>query len=667
MRATFFGIELGKRAIQAQRTAMDVTSQNIANANTEGYSRQKAVLVATTPMSTSDTYSSITGMQVGTGVDVAKIMNYRDAFIDEKITTETSKLAQRTASDDIMKQLETIMNEPGSVNLRDQLDKFWASWENLSINPSTPSLRTNVLEEADALIGQFKDIDTQLRSLQGTPDHSFQGSIEDQIEDAMTEVNSIGQQISSVNVEIAKVEASKGQANDLRDKRQKLLEDLSELVNTENSTDSKGLLTVRVGRHTLVENGKFQGLFITQKAGDIPGSISANKDYPEFSDNPDVVDAVITHTGDNRNLTVSVAQTAQANKQYSYLTFNPLTGKLSEFGVSSGNFTVNGRTFQLDAEKTDMDGLVKILNEANLNVKASINQGGQLVMESALTGTANAISFKDGSSNIGTILNLKEENAARDAMFDINGKRYVTAENNVTDVLPGVTLLLKKEGVANLDLRPIVTGGKIRGLLEMRDGNVQELRDELDQMAFTLVSEVNTVHREGFGLDGVSGRNFFKSITTTDANKPYLDAIKNLALDDSVANDVGAVAASKGSYSNATDRLPSYNGDGDGANAIAIAQVKQKALFYDGKASFSDFINQAVTKVAAESQRIGSDKQYSTDLMTQLDSKREEVIGVSLDEELTNIIKFQQAYNAASKIISTMDEMLDKVINGMLG
>ncbi|MBF0498581.1 MAG: flagellar hook-associated protein FlgK [Candidatus Riflebacteria bacterium] len=666
MSSTFFGIELGKRAIMAQRTSMDVTSQNIANANTDGYSRQRADLTATAPWSTPDMYNGTTLMQVGTGVGVDQIKNFRDAFIDTKITKETSTLAKQTASDDIMKQVESIMNEPGTTNIRDQLDKFWASWQNLSVNPSDTALRANVKEEGDALVAQFKDVDSQLRRLQGTPDHSMQGSIENQLEDSLSQVNAYGQQIANLNVQIGKAETGQGQANDLRDKRQVLVEKLANLVNAETSTDSKGLLSIRVGRHMLVDNGHFSGLYMTTKTSDDPGTISDSKDYPNFSDHPEIADAITTNTTDNRNLTVSVEQTAQAERQYSFLTFHPLNGPLSNFGASSGNFTVNGRTFQLDAQTTDMNGLVKMINDANINVNAKVNEAGQLVMESALTGTANTISLKDGTSNIGTILNLKEDVKARDAIFVVNGHQYVTAENKVTDAIPGVTLLIKKSGVANMNLEPIVTGGKIKGLLETRDGNVKTLRDQLDEMAYKLVTEVNAVHRQGFGLDGVSGRNFFKPITTTDPNKPYLDAVKNLALDDSITSDGTGIAAAKGSYLNPTDCLPSYNGDGDGSNAIAIAQVAQKDFFFDGKATFSDFINKAVTQVATDSQTTGSEKSYSNDLMTQLKSERDSVQGVNLDEELTNIIKFQQAYNAASKVVATVDAMLDKIINGML-
>lgn len=666
MRATFFGIEMGKRGILAQRAAMDVTSHNITNANTEGYARQRPVLSASSPWMMPDFYAPVTGQQLGTGVEVEKIMSLRDAFIDEKIVREKSTLENKSTADDLLKQVEAIMNEPGETSLRDQLDKFWAAWENLSISANRPELRRNLTEEAQTLVSQFKDIDLRLRRLQGTPDHAFQGSIEDQLEAGLKEVNTLAHQLADVNVEIGKAEVAMGSANDLRDKRQKIIEDLSKLVNVEVTNDSRGLVTVRVGRHTLVQHGEVKELFLAKKTGDEPGTISDSPDYPRFSEHPEVADAIMTHTQDYRNFTVTVAQLAQSDNRFSALTFHPLTGPLSGFGVSNGTFSLNGRTFTLDATKTNMDGLVEMINQANVNVNAKINESGQLVLDSAVSGVAGTIDFQDGTSNLGTILNLQVGQKAQDAVFNIDGHRYITSGNVVRDAVPGVTFQLKGPGVTQIDMRPIVTNGKIKALLQVRDGNIQELRKQLDETSYKLVTEVNYLHRQGFGLDGVSGRNFFKAQTTSDPTQPYKDSMKNLEIEEFIIADLNTIAASQGTYVNETDRLPTYNGDGDGKNAILIARVKQANFFMDGKANFNDYINTSVTQVATASQRTERERGNSNDLLLQLDSSRESISGVSLDEELTNLIKYQHAYNAASKVISTVDEMLDKIINGML-
>jgi len=666
MRATFFGIELGKRALLAQRAAMDVTSQNIANANTEGYARQRALLSATDPWSVPGMNAPVTGQQLGTGVEVTKIENMRDTFIDEKIVRETSNKSEYEVASDLMQQVETIFNEPNESTVRDMFDKFWAAWQDLSVSPSRSELRTNLTEQAQSLVSFFKDVDSQLRTLQGTPDHSDQGSIENQLENAVTQANNLTRQIASLNLEIDKAELAQGQANDLRDRRQLRIEELSKLIKVDTSWDSKGHLTLRAGHELLVENNVAHELNIYQKEANLPNTVGVDRNYPEMSDKPGVASAVITNTSDNRNLTLTVAQTAQANSLHTYLSFFPLNGSLSDAGVSSGTFYVNGRMFYLDAANTSIQGLAAMLDTSNLNIKSSTNDGGQLIMTSALTGSQNAIQTADGTSNLFNVLNLQQDQEARDARFSIDGKDFVTAENVVRDAVPGVAITLNSVGVANLDLRPVVNGGKIKGLLEVRDGNIDKLRDKLDQMAYRLVTEVNDVHRQGFGLDGKTGRNFFKPLASDDPNQPYKDSMKDFAIEDFIKNDVNTIAAAQGTIENPNDKLPTFNGQGDGSNAIVIAQIKGKAFFNDGKADFNEYYNGIVTLSAGDSQGYERQKTFTEDLMTQLSSKRDEISGVALDEELSNLIKFQQAYNAAAKAITTADEMLDKIINNMI-
>jgi flagellar hook-associated protein FlgK len=452
----------------------------------------------------------------------------------------------------------------------------------------------------------------------------------------------------------------------MREQRQKALEDLAELINVESHVDEKGFVTVNCGNHTLVQNTFVKELNIVVKNEESMSTVSGSPNYPEYSDNPSVASAALIHDGEQRNITVTVAQLAQAHSQYSFLTFHPLTGPLSNFGVSSGSFNVNGREFFLDAEKTTMQDLAKMLDTANINVNASINESGQLVLTSSQTGKDYEIKTADGTSNLMTVLNLQTDKKAQDAHFSYGGQNYASSKNIVADAVAGAELFLNGIGVANLDLRPTVTSGKLKGLLEVRDGSLQKTMDDLNKLAYTLVAETNQVHRNGYGLDGVTGRNFFKPLDYLDPNNPYKDAIQNLAMEDHITGNLNSIAAAGGKYVNSSDKLKTFNGTGDGSNAILIAQLKQKNFFNDGKSSFNDFYNEMVTEAASLSKRYETEAAYSNSLITQLDAKRQELCGVSLDEELADLIKFQHAYNAAARVITTIDEMLDKIINGMI-
>ncbi|MBU1109304.1 MAG: flagellar hook-associated protein FlgK [Candidatus Riflebacteria bacterium] len=666
MTGTFFGLQIGKSGIFTQRKAMEVTSHNIANANTEGYSRQKAVIEASRPYMITSMYTPVVPGQVGTGSNVAQIQQFRDEFIDAKITKETNTLEWKSSADSMMKQIEAIINEPGTATVRDQLDKFWSAWEDLANDASNSALRRNLVEESETLISVFQEVDGQLRRLQGSPTWCSQGSIESQIRDTVGEVNNLANTIASLNEQIGRSESNVNVANDLRDQRQKALEDLAKLVNVDFHYDEKGFLNVNCGTQPLVQNVYANELNIVVKNGESFSTIAGSESYPEYSDNTEVASAALTHTADQRNVTVTVGQLAQAHTQYSFLTFHPLNGPLSNFGVTSGSFMVNGREFNLDAENTDMNGLAQMLDEANINVNASINESGQLVLESSQSGQDYQIESTNGTSNLFTVLNLQDNKKAQDARFSINGQAYSSSKNTVSDALAGVTIFLNGSGVANLDLRPVVTSGKLKGLLEVRDGSLQQAIDDLNKLAYTIAVETNQVHRNGYGLDGETGRNFFKPMEYLDVNNPYKNAIQNLALEESISSNLNTIAAAGGTIEDPNDRLRTYNGDGDGSNAIRIAQLKQTNFFNDGKSSFNDFYNELVTDIASKSQRYETETAYSSSLLIQLDAKRAELSGVSLDEELADLIKFQHAYNAAAKVITMVDEMLDKVINGMI-
>lgn len=666
MTSSFFGLQIGKSAIFTQRKAMEVTSHNIANANTEGYSRQRAVIEAARPYMATSLSTPVAAQQIGTGATVAKIEQFRDEFIDAKITDETSALSMYTTADSLLKQVESILNEPGTATLRDQLDKYWSAWETLSTDASNTALRRNLVEESETLVEAFKELDYQLRYLKGTPAYCAQGSIENQVQDTVQEVNNLAHLIGSLNEQIGRSETNVNVANDLRDQRQVALEKLAELVNVESFYNEVGILTVDVGAHTLVQDNVVKDLYVVVKDGESASSISGTPDYPQLSDNADVATASLQYTGEQRNITLTVAQLAQADSQYSHLTFHPLNGPLSDFGVTSGSFMVNGREFFVDAENTDMQGLAKMLDEANLDVHAFLNEAGQLELEATHTGKDFSITSSDGSSNLITVLNLQVDKVAQDARFNFGGQEYYSSKNVVSDALEGVTLYLNDTGVANLDLRPIVTGGTLKGLLEVRDGPIDEVLNDLNKLAYTLATETNQVHRNGYGMDEVTGRNFFTEFTSTDPNNSFKDYIQSMSINEVMVTNVEKIAASGGTIEHPTDRLRTYNGDGDGSVAIGIAQLKFESFFNEGKSNFNDFYNEMITGVATTSERYGREAEYSQSLMTQLDAKRAELSGVSLDEELANLIKFQHAYNAAAKIITTIDEMLDKIINGMI-
>ena len=667
MTSTFGGLGIAKSGLFAQRAAMEVTSNNISNANTEGYTRQRAVLSSNKAYLRGGLNSYTNGIRVGNGVDVECVEATRDAYMNAKIVNESSTNSFNDTTNTLLKQVESIINEPGDVSIADELDAYWAAWQDLANDPSDTSLRKNLIEETNSLISIFQEVDEQLKLLQGKNYKTEQGSIENQITDCVKEINTIGQYIADLNREIARSEVCGQSANELRDKRQVALEDLAKLVDVDSFYNQKGELTVSVGTHILVQHDFYKGLNVQLKNTDLGTTVTGEeRGYPEYSNNPEVAQAVLDHSSGLNQVTLTVSQVATAHSQYSALTYHPLTGPLSDFGISSGSYVVNGKGFYLDAEHTSMKELAQTLNDSNLGIEAHINESGQLIMNATQTGTDHAICTENGTSNLFTVLNLQDQTKAQNCIFNFGNREYITQSNDVSDVVDGVTLNIHSVGVADLDLRPTITGGKLKALLETRDGVIEEAINGFNELAYKIMTETNALHRIGYGLDGQTNNNFFTAYNSGDPNCVYKDCIANMSIDSKILNNLNYIACSGGTFVEESDRLPTMNGVGDGSNAILIAKLKQECFFNNGKSTFNDYYNEIVTNVAAKSQKFENELAYSTNVMTQLENQRSSQAGVSLDEELSNLIKFQHSYNAAAKCITTIDEMLDKVINGMI-
>lgn len=241
MRTPFMGIEIGKRALMTQQTALEVIGHNIANVNTPGYTRQEALLAPTDP------YMSIGNAgAVGTGVTVTDIRRIRDAFIDMQNRTETKNLGRYETMSSVLEEIEVILNEPSDSGIRSVLDMFWASMQELSANPESQSVRTTVRERAISLTSTINHIWTQLNDLQLNVDESIRTKV--------NEVNTYAKQVAELNLEITRAKAAGNRPNDLLDRRDLILDQLAKLADIRVTEDSAGWVRVTVGGVPIVES-----------------------------------------------------------------------------------------------------------------------------------------------------------------------------------------------------------------------------------------------------------------------------------------------------------------------------------------------------------------------------------------------------------------------------
>ncbi len=192
-----------------------------------------------------------------------------------------------------------------------------------------------------------------------------------------------------------------------------------------------------------------------------------------------------------------------------------------------------------------------------------------------------------------------------------------------------------------------ISGGELKGMMDLRDNKVQVYIHRLAVFASTFAQKFNEVHRNGFDLNGNQGGNFFKDLQNL---SPY----ELIAIEQDILNDINRIAAA-GSKSG----VP-----GDNTNALELAAVKNR-YYSDISGTFDDFYGSLISKIGIDSQEAKRMADSQEFIVSQLDQRRKEVSGVSLDEEMAKMIMHQHAYTAAARVITAVDQMIDTVVNKM--
>lgn len=256
MSSTFGGIEIARRAVLAHQRVINVIGHNIANANTVGYSRQRAELAATAPYPAPGMNRAGGAGQVGTGVTVVQIRRLSDDFIDAEIQREIRNEGYWSARQQIVHQLELMMMEPGDTGIRAALDRFWESLQELHKDPGSMAARAVVRERAAVLTDTIRHTREKLIPLQQELDTEMRSTV--------VQVNRLASEIAALNEEIARAQALGYEPNDLLDRRALLVREVSRLAGAAVSPRSQGMIAVTIGGVTLVDGTSFRNIQIVE-------------------------------------------------------------------------------------------------------------------------------------------------------------------------------------------------------------------------------------------------------------------------------------------------------------------------------------------------------------------------------------------------------------------
>ena len=187
-----------------------------------------------------------------------------------------------------------------------------------------------------------------------------------------------------------------------------------------------------------------------------------------------------------------------------------------------------------------------------------------------------------------------------------------------------------------------ITNGELGGILDVRDSKIPDYLDQLNTLASHLTQEINTLHRSGYGIEGGTGMNFFEE---------NVSGAGDMALSPDILNDPGQIAAS-------SDGSP-----GDNSNALAIAELRHRLTMNGGTTTFGDHYSSLIATIGVQSQEAQLMRGNRQLLTEQLENERRSVSGVSLDEEMTDLIKYQHAYAAAARLVTTMNDLMQTILD----
>lgn len=263
MVSTFFGFDIARRALMAQQQSLNVTGHNISNAATPGFSRQRAVLSASSPYTIPSMHSPVAAGQIGTGVEVSSIYRLRDEYTDFQIRSENQSLGNWEAQWETLDRVEGILAEPSTSGLKTVISEFFDSWQDLSRDAGSDTVRAVVRERGAAVSDMFQHIHSQLEDVRTDLSEGIRLAVED--------VNSLADQISELNVQIQSSELHGYMANDLRDKRDLLVDELSQLVNI-SVFDQNGQYAIVVNGNSLVRHDTVTHMKLSQATDPVSGN-----------------------------------------------------------------------------------------------------------------------------------------------------------------------------------------------------------------------------------------------------------------------------------------------------------------------------------------------------------------------------------------------------------
>lgn len=725
MAGLFDTFTVAKRGLNVQQGNINTSSHNIANAQTVGYSRQRATVHTTRPFGGMSRFDSCSVGQVGTGAEITQIMRIRDSFLDYQVRTETTNYGTANIKNQYLYQVEDILNETTSTGVQGALSAFYNAFQELSKSPQKDSNRTVALQQASALADALNSRYTQLENKKE--------DAQKELSEYVTDINKMLDQINDLNKQISSVVAVGMTPNDLMDSRDYLIDELSSKFGVKIDKQQRETIDLSVSEDSAI--------------GNLVNSNPNDSNYARFSyvENAVVNGNTLTVTynvlGDKNNQkTIEITDT-DTNKleelKNNLLQDRILVGDKDGLVSNSTNITLDSST--PDTTPTaDEDKIIQLLkNIKDLNdidrtatplpAGVTVNKDGSITKsETVGTKTTTITINKNGVATI-TESNENPDGTKTDtqilkATIDKSGNIIASSNTSTIDnITTAITIKINKDGDAsklvkttpastlNLDdmdskIFNNVTKGEIAGNQQVQD-NIQSYMDQLDKFTVSFAYAVNAIQTGSTvdGASGIDGLNPDKTelifvVKNSDGSLSSSDTgitAKNITINSKLEKDTSLLNCGE-------KHVDDVSGDKDGSRALAIADLKNLKidignLKIEDMGSREDFFKQSgigfaatdtsnlnlvntndgtgtkldeyyktiISGLATDSKAAQTSVTSQNVILAALENQRLSVSGVSLDEEMSDLIQFQHSYQANAKMINTIDELLDVVINGL--
>lgn len=649
---------VGSSGLRSAQNAINTSANNLANVNTSGYVRQQ-VLFADKNYNTFG-YAAVSTQKVGLGVGIGDIVHARDVFLDKTYRSEAGRQSYYSSYYNAIDEVQSLYQElegtafkdvlMGSGSERDSNSSLWSAFEMLAEDPSDMTNQSLVIQRSNLLLTRANAIYSSLST--------YQSQINIQISNDIDRVNELGKQIYDLNLQIQSIEGGGVEtAYDLRDARDSALDELGALVNMSYTEDSTGIVTVKLeGQYFVDEAHMYQvGKQVDRATGYVNAywpylSNEANEQYTNLFDFSVPISS--ENNTDIGEIKALVQARGEGVKNFAYLEgADPQT-----YANTVGMSVMEESEAQLDVL---IHGIATQINEVLApNTRASFE-----VRTENTDGTYSITQYKNvkvldaDNCRLGSDLKIPPRE-----LFTRNGvpERYT----EVTDTTGKTWYIYNEEDT--FDCKTVTLAGKDYQIWDETKGNGYVVRTDYNAADDTPLRSEEGPYEQ---WDTKDNQKYIKQFIS---GKSYYVLNPDYVLDTSTQYTLTSLGVND-DLENQADLFPHLTKDtheidyGMGAQISDLWTTKTLKI-YPGSAatfSFSEYYTEMIGGIASAGSTYESTANTLDSSVSAIDNKRQQVTGVSTDEELASMIKYQNAYNAASRYIQTVSDMIELLVSGL--